>query len=85
MPLYFFHVKHSEGCDEDLEGLSFDTLEDAESSAADTLREVVATDLRAALPIDISGIDITDPSGAVVASVSVEDAVMSELDAKSHG
>jgi hypothetical protein len=76
---------HSEGVDEDLEGISFDSIEDAKASAADTLREAVATDLRAALPIDISGIEITDPSGAVVAFVSVEHAVMSELDAKPPG
>ncbi len=85
MPLYFFHVKHFEGVDEDLEGISFETVEDAKASAADTLREAVATDMRAALPIDTSGIEITNPSGAVVALVSVEDAAMSELDTKSPG
>ncbi len=69
MPLYFFHVKHFEGVDEDLEGISFETVEDTKASAADTLREAVATDMRAALPIDTSGIEITNPSGAVVALV----------------
>lgn len=28
MPLYFFHVKHFERVDEDLEGISFETVED---------------------------------------------------------
>ncbi|WP_156386513.1 hypothetical protein [Rhizobium sp. Leaf391] len=79
MPVYFFHLKHSESIDEDLEGISFDTLDDARSNASDTLRDLVAENLRAAQHIDISGIEITDPSGSVVAMVSLEDAVLSRL------
>jgi len=79
MPLYFLHVKHSEGLDEDLEGMSFDTIDDARATAADTLRNEVADGLRSASQIDISGIEITDPTGATVAVVSIEDAVLSQL------
>jgi hypothetical protein len=38
MPVYFFHVKHFESVDEDLEGVSFETLDEARSNAAETLR-----------------------------------------------
>jgi hypothetical protein len=79
MPVYFFHVKRSDAVDEDLEGVSFDDLDHAKSSAADTLREMVADDLRAARQIDISGVDITDATGKVVATVTVGDAVISLL------
>lgn len=67
--------------DDDLEGMSFDDLDQAKSSAADTLLEVVADNLRAARQIDISGID-TDPTGKVVATVIVGDAVISPLGQK---
>ena len=50
-----------------LEGMSFDTIDDARASAADTLRNEVADGLRSVSPIDISGIEITDPTGATVA------------------
>ncbi|KQV31992.1 hypothetical protein [Rhizobium sp. Root1204] len=79
MPIYFLHIRHSDSVDEDLEGASFDTLDEATSNAAGALRELVAQNLRAARQIDIYGIEITDPTGAVVASVSVEDAVLREL------
>ncbi len=47
MPINFLHVKHSEGLDEDLNGISFDTIDDAaRASAADTLRNEVADGLR---------------------------------------
>jgi CheY-specific phosphatase CheX len=82
MPVYFFHVKHRDAVDDDLEGMSFDDLDQAKSSAAITLREVVAGNLRAARQIDISGIDITDPTGKVVATVTVGDAVISVLGQK---
>jgi hypothetical protein len=79
MPVYFFHIKRSNAVDEDLEGVSFDNIDHAKSRAADTLREVVAAELRAARHIDISGVDITDPTGKVVATVTVGDAVISPL------
>lgn len=82
MPVYFFHVNYRDAVDDDLEGMSFDDLDQAKSSAADTLREVVADDLRAARQIDISGIDITDPTGKVVAIVTVGEAVISPLGQK---
>jgi CheY-specific phosphatase CheX len=79
MPVYFFHIKRHDAVDDDLEGMSFDDLDQAKSSAVDTLREVVADDLRAARKIDISGIDITDPTWKVVANITVGDAVISPL------
>ncbi len=83
MPVYFFHVKHDDGLDEDLEGMSFDGPEDAMASAADMLRDAIADELRAARQIDITAIEITDHTGTVVANVTVDDAVVSQLDAKS--
>jgi hypothetical protein len=40
MPVCFFHVKHDEGLDEDLEGMSFGNIEEAMASAGDMLRDV---------------------------------------------
>ena len=45
MPVYFIHVKHAEGLDEDLEGMPFDNVEQAMASAADILRDVIADEL----------------------------------------
>lgn len=81
MPVYFFHLKHDEGLDEDLEGISFDSTENAMASAADMLRDAIADELRAARQIDITAIEITDHTGTVVATVTVDDAVVSQLDA----
>lgn len=81
MPVYFFHVKHDEGLDEDLEGRSFDDAEEARASAADMLRDVVADELRAVREIDITAIEITGHTGTVVATVTIEDAVVTPLEA----
>jgi hypothetical protein len=80
MPVYFFHVKHEEGPDEDFEGMSFDNVEKAITSAAEILRDVIADELRAAREIDIASIEITDQTGTVIATVTVADAVVSQLD-----
>ena len=79
MPLFFFHVRHQDTLDQDFEGLTFDSLEEAAASASCNLREIVAEDLRAAQQIDIIGIEVTDASGNMLAMVTVEDAVLDPL------
>lgn len=79
MPIYFFHVRHDNGLHEDLDGKSFDSLQDAKADAAKTLQDVIANELRAAHPVDITGSEITDYTGKVIATVSVDEAVIRPL------
>ncbi|MDW5318510.1 DUF6894 family protein [Rhizobium sp. PL01] len=79
MPIYFFHVRNEEGTDEDLEGITFESVEAAKVSAAETLQEIIADELRAARKIEIGAIDITDATGTVVATVTIEDGVLQPL------
>ena len=79
MPIYFFHVRPDNSLHENLNGKSFDTLQDAKAEAAKTLQEVMANELRAAHPVDITGIEIIDYTGKVIATVSVGEAVIQPL------
>jgi hypothetical protein len=79
MPVYFFHVRNDEGTDEDFEGISFDSVEPAKLGATETLQDIIANELRAARHIEIVAIDITDATGTVVATVTIEDGVIQPL------
>jgi hypothetical protein len=79
VPLFFFHIRRQDDFEADVEGMTFDTLNDALSDATDSLREIVAEELRAGRPIDIVGIEIADTKGEVIKVVTVEDAVLKPL------
>ncbi|KQT02813.1 hypothetical protein ASG42_25285 [Rhizobium sp. Leaf391] len=79
MPLFFFHLRRSEGYEADDEGVTFDTLEEAREDAVSSLREIVADELRSGGPADLTSMEITDNHGEVVAVVTVEEAVIESL------
>ena len=79
MPLFYFHVRHQKSRDEDLDGLSFEDIGEAKTGAIQYLREVVADELRSAHAIEIVALDIADQRGNVVATVTVEEAILKPL------
>ena len=78
MPLFFFHLRRQEHLEPDLEGITLSTIEDAKEEAALSLREFVADELRAGQS-DISAIEIADSMGDVVATVTIDEAVLKPL------
>lgn len=85
MPRFYFHVRHSEGCDEVLDGTHFEGIEEAKVDAMRCLREIVADNLRAAQPVDIAAMDIIDQRGVILATVSIDEAVLKPLVGRGEG
>ena len=79
MPLFYFHVRHPERLEEDLDGHLFEDIGEAKAGAKRYLREVVADELRSAHAVEIVALDIADQRGNVVATVTVEEAIMKPL------
>lgn len=79
MPLFYFYVRHQDIRDEDLDGLSFKDIDEAKSGAVQYLREVIAEELRSAHAIEIVALEIADQSGKVIATVTVEEAILKPL------
>ncbi len=79
MPLFFFHIRRTEGYEPDDEGVTFDSLEDAREDAVSSLREIVADELRTGRPADFTAMEIADNNGEIVAVVTVEEAVVERL------
>lgn len=85
MPRFYFHVRHSEGRDEDLDGTHFEDIEEAKVDAMRCLREMVADNLRAAQTVDIAAMDIIDQRGVILATVSIDEAVLKPLVGRDEG
>ncbi|KQS86636.1 hypothetical protein ASG68_24255 [Rhizobium sp. Leaf453] len=79
MPLFFFNLRRQERHEIDHEGIAFDTLEDAREDAVNSLREIVADELRAGRSVDLTAIEIADNRGEIVAVVTIEEAVLKPL------
>lgn len=74
MPCYFLNIR--DGFDVvDEEGQEFASLDDARCAAVASARDLMAADIRTGqLSLD-ERIEITDPAGAIVATVCFRDAV----------
>ena len=49
------------------------------------LREIVADNLRAAQPVDIAAMDIIDQRGVILATASIDEAVLKPLVGRGEG
>ena len=71
MPHYYFHMRTTEGVEQDPEGIKFPSLEDARKDAEAGLVDMVSDEMATGRGPHIRGIDITDGKGTVFASVNV--------------
>ncbi|KQT02811.1 hypothetical protein ASG42_25275 [Rhizobium sp. Leaf391] len=72
MPHYFFHIRTAEGVEQDPEGITFPSLEDARKDVEAGLVDMVSDEMAEGRGSRILGIDITDGKGTVFASVKVD-------------
>ena len=79
MPLFYFHLRRQDDFDPDTEGTTFDNLAFAKEDAGNTLRELVAEELRAGRRSDLTAIEIANNGGDIVAIISIDDAVLRPL------
>ncbi len=83
MPHYFFHMRTTEGVEQDPEGITFPSLEDARKDAEAGLVDMVSDEMASGRGLQLRGIDITDGKGTVFASVNVNSDTQDDLDGDS--
>jgi len=80
MARYHLHLHNSIGFVRDEEGAEFQDLEEARSSAVDSVRSILCEEVEQGV-IDLRGwIDIADPGGDLLASIRFAEAVELRLD-----
>lgn len=74
LPQYFFHLLRTDRVDKDREGIMFADLQAAQDDARASLFEMMADELASGSPTTLTGIDIADSIGTVLAAIRVDNA-----------
>lgn len=75
MTRYFFNIQRQTGLCIDEEGQEFTSITEAHMAAISSLCEIAGDSLKAADPVEVYAIDVTNAAGTVVRSVTMTEAV----------